>query len=42
MITDGEIDDMETATDTIVEASDYPLSIIIIGVGAHDFTKMKE
>jgi hypothetical protein len=40
IITDGEITDMQATVDAIVEASSLPLSIVIIGVGNADFTKM--
>ena len=37
---DGVINDMQEATDRIVEASDIPLSIVIVGVGGADFKAM--
>jgi hypothetical protein len=37
ILTDGEIHDMAETKRLIVEASDLPLSIIIIGVGMEDF-----
>jgi hypothetical protein len=40
IITDGVIDDMQATIDVIVEASDAPLSILIIGVGNNDFGPM--
>jgi vacuolar-type H+-ATPase subunit F/Vma7 len=40
IITDGVINDMQEATDRIVEASDLPLSIVIVGVGGADFKAM--
>ncbi|TPX67655.1 hypothetical protein SpCBS45565_g03617 [Spizellomyces sp. 'palustris'] len=40
MITDGEITDMESTIRAIVHASNLPLSIVIVGVGNADFTKM--
>ena len=40
IITDGEIHDMTETTDTIVELSKYPVSLIIIGVGDDDFINM--
>lgn len=40
IITDGEISDMANTTDAIVAASSLPLSIIIVGVGNADFSKM--
>lgn len=42
IITDGLITDMEQTKLAIIEASDQPLSIIIIGVGEEDFTDMHE
>ncbi|XP_062501087.1 copine-9-like [Corticium candelabrum] len=40
IITDGVINDMQDAVDRIVEASDLPLSIVIVGVGGADFKMM--
>jgi len=40
IITDGEITDMQATIDAIVEASGLPMSIVIIGVGNADFSKM--
>ena len=40
ILTDGIINDMEDTIDTIVKASDQPLSIIIVGVGDADFDQM--
>eukprot|EP00761_Pharyngomonas_kirbyi_P012799 gb/GECH01012826.1/.p1 GENE.gb/GECH01012826.1/~~gb/GECH01012826.1/.p1 ORF type:complete len:510 (+),score=125.33 gb/GECH01012826.1/:1-1530(+) len=42
MITDGVITDMKDTISEIVSASSLPLSIIIVGVGHEDFTKMEE
>jgi len=42
IITDGEISDMENTKRAIIEASDAPLSIIIIGVGNSNFNSMIE
>lgn len=42
MITDGVISDMKQTANAIVDASDLPLSIIIIGVGNADFDAMEE
>ena len=41
IITDGEIHDMKSVIDTIVQASFYPISIIIVGVGTINFRKME-
>lgn len=40
MLTDGSINDEQETRDAIVEASDLPMSIIIIGVGSADFSAM--
>ncbi|XP_065827522.1 copine-3-like [Oscarella lobularis] len=40
IITDGVINDMQNAIDRIVEASELPLSIVIVGVGAANFKLM--
>ena len=40
ILTDGNIDDMQNAIDSIVEASFEPLSIIIVGIGNTDFSQM--
>ena len=42
IITDGEITDMADTMEAIISASAKPLSIIVIGVGSHDFQKMNE
>lgn len=43
ILTDGEIHDMTQTKDIIVnEASELPLSIIIIGVGNEKFKMMKQ
>ena len=42
ILTDGDIHDMPLTKDIIVEGSEYPLSIIIIGLGEHNFDKMIE
>ena len=41
MLTDGCIHDMRETIDLIVEASELPLSIIIIGIGNADFKNME-
>ncbi|KAH0795551.1 Copine family protein [Histomonas meleagridis] len=40
ILTDGIINDMQETIDAIVEASDAPLSIIIVGVGCANFASM--
>jgi hypothetical protein len=40
IITDGEITDMDRTIERIVAASTLPLSIVIVGVGNANFTKM--
>ncbi|XP_062500669.1 copine-3-like [Corticium candelabrum] len=40
IITDGVIHDMQNTIDLIVEASNMPLSIVIVGVGGADFHNM--
>lgn len=40
IVTDGVINDLEETTQSIVEASRLPLSIVIIGVGDADFSAM--
>jgi len=40
IITDGVISDINRTIEAIINASDRPLSIIIIGVGKEDFEKM--
>ena len=42
ILTDGCIHDMRETKDLIVECANYPLSIIIIGVGDADFSNMIE
>lgn len=41
IITDGVIHDMDETIKLIVRGADLPLSIIIVGVGNEDFTKME-
>ena len=40
ILTDGQINDMQATIDALVEASIYPLSVIIIGIGNADFSNM--
>ena len=42
ILTDGMIDDLQDTIDALVEGSFYPLSIIIIGIGNADFSKMEQ
>jgi len=42
LLTDGEIHDMDVTKKLIVQASQYPCSIIIVGVGNEDFELMEE
>uniref|UniRef100_A0A1I7ZW41 Copine-3 n=1 Tax=Steinernema glaseri TaxID=37863 RepID=A0A1I7ZW41_9BILA len=42
IVTDGVICDFDQTVSAIITASHHPLSIIIIGVGQEDFTKMDE
>ena len=42
IITDGLINDFTEVRTKIVEMSATPLSVIIIGVGDQDFSKMRE
>ena len=41
LLTDGEIFDMPSTIQKVVEASQYPCSIVIVGVGDEDFEKME-
>ena len=40
ILTDGIIDDLEDTIDALVEGSFLPLSVIIVGIGDADFSKM--
>ncbi|ODN01652.1 Copine-1 [Orchesella cincta] len=42
ILTDGIVCDPDTTKDALVEASNAPLSIIIIGIGDEDFTAMEK
>jgi hypothetical protein len=42
IITDGAISDLSNTKDAIVEASVFPLSIVIVGVGKADFSSMEQ
>ena len=41
IITDGVINDMEMTIKTLIRASNLPLSVVIVGVGAADFSEMR-
>ena len=41
LLTDGVLNDEQNTIDAIVEASDFPLSIVIVGVGNADFSAME-
>ena len=40
IITDGEIHDMDQTIDKLIQATELPLSIIIVGVGNANFENM--
>ena len=40
IMTDGEITDFDDTVNSIVEGSDLPLSIIIVGIGHANFSSM--
>lgn len=42
IITDGQINDMKQTITSVVNASELPLSIVIVGVGDDDFSSMEE
>lgn len=42
LLTDGVYQDRQATIDAIVEASTLPMSIIIVGVGSADFSRMSE
>lgn len=42
ILTDGGIHDMEETIATLVKLSEYPCSIIIIGIGDEDFSDMEK
>ncbi|KAL9233272.1 hypothetical protein vseg_008293 [Gypsophila vaccaria] len=41
IITDGVLTDLQETINSLVKASDLPLSILIVGVGAADFSQME-
>lgn len=42
ILTDGEIHDMNETIDSLVYASNIPLSVIIVGIGNADFDNMEK
>ena len=40
-LTDGNIHDLRETIDAMVNASNYPISIIIVGIGDNDFSSME-
>jgi len=42
IVTDGVINDMQETINAVVKCSEYPMSIIIVGVGEEDFSLMDE
>jgi hypothetical protein len=38
---DGVVTDFQETIDAIIKASDFPLSIIVVGVGGADFKEME-
>ena len=40
-LTDGNIHDLRETVDAMVNASNYPISVIIVGIGDNDFTSME-
>lgn len=42
ILTDGQVVNEDVTAAAIIEASNYPISIVIIGVGDADFSKMRE
>ncbi|GJN21166.1 hypothetical protein PR202_gb08620 [Eleusine coracana subsp. coracana] len=41
ILTDGVVTDFQETIDAIIKASDFPLSIIVVGVGGADFKEME-
>ena len=41
IFTDGNINDIDMTVDEIVKLSEYPVSIIIVGIGQQNFSKME-
>jgi hypothetical protein len=41
ILTDGIIRDMKETIHSIIESTAYPISILVIGIGEHDFINMR-
>ena len=41
LLTDGQIEDIDSTIDELIESSFLPLSVVIIGVGYADFSQME-
>lgn len=41
LLTDGVIHDLKETSDSIVQASESPISIVIVGIGDEDFKNME-
>jgi len=41
LLTDGAVSDVEITRDALIEASNAPLSVVIVGVGNADFSRMQ-
>ncbi|GIL43108.1 hypothetical protein Vafri_897 [Volvox africanus] len=41
ILADGEMADLEATIEAIIDASSLPMSILIVGIGCEDFSKMK-
>ena len=42
ILTDGMITDMNETIDALIDASEFPISVIIIGIGNADFSSMDQ
>jgi hypothetical protein len=41
LLTDGQVDDYQDTVDKIIEASELPLSIFMVGLGNGNFSQIK-
>jgi hypothetical protein len=41
IVTDGDIHDVRASVDTLVELSNYPVSLIVVGVGDGNFKTLE-